>query len=465
MTTRWQPRSVRVRLTLWHVAALLVVLALYASGVFALVKHNLAADLDRQLEEDLDRAEQSFRLNPDGTLAWRFADPDPDERVAEREGGPFICVWSRNGRLLYRDPAAPPVLMAPPTTERSEGQFATVSVPAGGWLRQLTGPQDVGGIQTIVRVARPEDRMRHELRSLLAVLLIGLPIAALLAGVGGYVVARRALAPVDRMGASARAITAARLSERLRVENPDDELGQLATVFNETFSRLEASFEQLRRFTADASHEMRTPLAALRTVGEVALREPRNERAWRDVVGSMLEEADRLNRLVESLLSLARADGAHVRLNCERLDLADLAREAFEHLGALAEEKQQAITVDAPGAVLVHADRVVLRQAVVNVLDNAIKYSPVGGHVSLVVATRPEGAVLEVRDSGPGIPPEDSDRIFDRFYRIDKGRSRDAGGIGLGLSIARWAVEVHGGRIDVGPAAPSGSVFRIVLPQ
>jgi heavy metal sensor kinase len=249
------------------------------------------------------------------------------------------------------------------------------------------------------------------------------------------------------------------------VENPADELGHLASVFNETFGRLQASFEQLRRFTADASHEMRTPLTALRAVGEVGLQESRSGEDYREIIGSMLEEADRLNQLVETLLTLARADGGHVRLNRERVDLGDLAREVADHLGALAEDRQQAITVKSSGPVLAEVDRVVLRQAAINLLDNAIKYSPAGGTIRLVADARPGEAILGVQDSGPGIAPEHVAHIFERFYRIDKGRSRDAGGVGLGLSIARWAVEVHGGHIEVESPATGGSVFRIVLPE
>jgi heavy metal sensor kinase len=466
MTRWWPPRSVRVRLTLWHLGALLVVLALYAGGVFAFVEHNLVADLDRQLQEDFDRAEESFSRNPDGTLSWHFTDRAPEEPGEESERGPWLMVWALDGRLLYRDPKAPgPVTSAPPPgSARTTEQHESVLLKDGGWVRQLTGLQDVAGQEEIVRVARPEDRLRRELRGLLIVLLLGVPVAAVLAGIGGYLVARRGLAPIDRMSASARAITAARLGERLAVENPDDELGHLASVFNDTFGRLEASFDQLRRFTADASHEMRTPLTALRTVGEVGLREPRTGGVYREIIGSMLEEADRLNQLVESLLTLARADGGHLKLNRDRLDLGDLAREVADHLGALAEDKQQVIAVEASGPALVQADRIVLRQAVINLLDNAIKYSPAGGQIRLVAAAGPGATVLEVRDSGPGIAPEHVARIFDRFYRIDKGRSRDAGGMGLGLSIARWAVEVHGGRIEVESPATGGSVFRVVLP-
>jgi heavy metal sensor kinase len=463
--TRWRPKSVRVRLTLWHLAALVIVLAAYAGGVFLFVRHSLHADLDSRLQEDIDRAEDAFSRNPDGTLTWLVGDRDADPTDPDVVEGPWTCAWDANGRVLYRDPLAPAPVTAVPAVLPSRPALTSVQAPGGRWIREMTGPQDVAGARVTMRVARSEERMRGQLRSLLAILLLGLPLASLVAGAGAYLVARRALSPINRMATAARRITASRLGDRLPVDNPDDELGHLATVFNETFSRLQTSFDQLRRFTADASHEMRTPLTAIRTVGEVGLREPRPEAAYRDVIASMLEEADRLNRLVENLLTLARAEGGAAKLVCERVDLAALAREVVDHLAVLAEEKQQAVTVDAGRAVPITADRAVLRQAIINLLDNAVKFSPVGSSIRLEVNVQPQHAVLAVHDSGPGIPPEDAERIFERFYRIEKSRSRDAGGAGLGLSIARWAVEAHGGRIEVLPGAEGGSVFRILLPN
>jgi heavy metal sensor kinase len=265
------------------------------------------------------------------------------------------------------------------------------------------------------------------------------------------------------MADRARAITAERLGERLPVENSKDELGQLAAAFNDVFARLERSFEQLRRFTADASHELRTPLTAMRTVGEVGLREHRGVAAYREIIGSMLEETDRLGRVVEGLLTLSRADAGNLSLNREDLDLAELARDVVGHLGVLAEEKHQAVTVETSGRVAACLDRLVIRQALINLVDNAVKYTPPGGNIRVIVSEGGSGPTLEVVDSGPGIPQEHRDRVFDRFYRVDKARSRDFGGTGLGLSIARWAVEAHGGRIDLDSAEGAGSTFRITL--
>ena len=439
MTTWWRHRSIRVRLTLWYAAVLSAVLALYAGGVFAFLRHSLSEDLDGGLRDDREVAEQMLERTPAGGIRWR-AEPedDGDEAVAGR----WLEVRRPDGTLLYARPSG---------------------VPADVPVRRLSGPYTVDGLPVVIQVARSEEPFRRELRELLMIMGAGLPLAVAIAGMGGYFLARRALASVSRMAERARTITAERLGERLPVENPGDELGQLAAVFNNAFARLERSFEQLRRFTADASHELRTPLTAMRSVGEVGLREHRDAAAYREIIGSMLEETDRLGRLVEGLLTLSRADGGNVSLKREGVDLAELARDVAAHLGVLAEEKRQSFAVEASGSVPAWVDRLVIRQALINLVDNAVKYTPPGGSIRISVRDGGPGPTIEVTDTGPGIPPEHRDHVFDRFYRIDKARSRDLGGAGLGLSIARWAVEAHGGRIELHSIEGRGSTFRITL--
>jgi heavy metal sensor kinase len=317
----------------------------------------------------------------------------------------------------------------------------------------------------IIRAARPLEPLYEELGFLALVLALGIPLAVALAAGGGYTLARRALAPVDRMAGQAKRITADELGERLPVENPEDELGRLAATFNRMFARLEHSFEQLRRFTADASHELRTPLTVIRSVGEVGLEERRGEEQYREIIGSMLEEADRLARLVDSLLCLSRADGGQVRLHLETTDLAVLAEDVAQQLSVLAEEKGMAIHLDASVAAVARVDATVVRQALINLVDNAIKYGAPQSEIRVAVAQVSGRVELTVRDTGPGIAAEHHDRIFDRFYRVDKARSRQMGGAGLGLAIVRWAAEAHGGEIVLESETGRGSTFRIILPQ
>jgi signal transduction histidine kinase len=264
------------------------------------------------------------------------------------------------------------------------------------------------------------------------------------------------------MADRARLITAERLSDRLPVENPDDEMGRLAVVFNETLGRLEASFEQMRRFTADVSHQLRTPLTALRSVGEVGLREHRDDAAYRTIIGSMLEEADRLASLVDRLLTLSRAETRQAKLSTDEFDVRELAGEVASHLEVLAEEQGQSIEVEHVGAPYAYADRFVVRQALINLVDNAIKFSPRGGLIRIRVAETADEAIVDVIDSGKGIEASARERIFDRFYRAADSATT---GAGLGLSIAKGAVEATGGRLILAASGASGSTFRIALPR
>ncbi|MCE2515076.1 MAG: HAMP domain-containing histidine kinase, partial [Acidobacteria bacterium] len=273
-----------------------------------------------------------------------------------------------------------------------------------------------------------------------------------------------------RMTARARAITASRLGDRLPIDDPRDELGRLAVVFNETLGRLEASFTEMRRFTANVSHELRTPLTAIRSVGEVGLREPRDPASYRAVVESMLEEADRLSCLVDQLLTVSRADGGE-RMRTAHIDLADLADDVAAHLGVLAEEKGQSMVVVQDGRPACRGDHLVLRQALINLVDNAIKYTPAGGRIEVRVGAADAGAVVEVCDNGPGVSARQAPRLFDRLYRGEErdpagngAGTADGNGAGLGLAIARWAVEANHGRLSYERPDGAGSVFRIVLP-
>ncbi len=434
--------ALRTRLTLWYAGVLTLVLAAYAGGVFVVLRQSLMRDMDRALHDDQETAEQMLERHPDGSIGWRAEahDHDHDEDLGQR----WLEVRGGDGGLLYARPAV---------------------IPREPAVRRASAPYVVDGLPVTLIVARSEEPLRRELHELLLIMALGLPVAVALAAVGGYALARRALAPVGRLADRARAITAERLDERLPVESPGDELGQMAAVFNETLGRLERSFEQLRRFTADASHEMRTPLTAMKTVGEVGLRERREGGDYREVIGSMLEEVDRLAHLVDGLLTLSRADAGTLRLDRAPEDLGDVARQVAGQLGVLAEEKRQGLVVECGEHVVARVDRTVLRQALVNLIDNAIKYSPEGGQVRVVVRDGERGPSVEVSDSGPGIPSEHHDRVFDRFYRIDGGRSRQLGGTGLGLAIARWAVEANGGRLELlASAGDTGCTFRVSLP-
>jgi heavy metal sensor kinase len=430
--------SLRVRLALWYALSLGGALLAYAVGTSMFLRTSLLDELDHQLYDHLDFARHMLARRPTGELVWEGTDPAHDGEAAW-----WMIVRDGHSAIVF-------------TLGHVEPDAMTT--------RHLSDRFDIGGELFDVEVAKSLVPMGRRLAQLRTIMLLGLPFGMAAAGLGGFLLARRALAPVGVMAARARAITAENLSERLPVDTASGELAELAGVFNDTLARLQRSFEQLRRFTADASHELRTPLTAIRSVGEVSLREARDAGAHRDAIASMLEEADRMARLVESLLMLSRADAGRVILHREPVDLVDLARRVVAQLGVLAEEKNQRLTVESTENLVILGDPLVIRQGLTNIVHNAIQHSPDGAPVRIRVRRMGDAAVMEVVDAGPGIAAEHRARIFDRFYRVDRARSRDTGGVGLGLSIARWTMQAHGGDIEIETAAGAGSTFRLVLP-
>lgn len=460
---RGRPRSLRTRFTFWYGGLLALCLVAYSLAASAFFGAHVRAELDRRVHEDIELAARALVHDAHGDLAWAggFLGKQVDE---EPGGGHWLEVWSDTGRRLLSSGTQPAVDLGPAPRPDEVDRRARTSHTPTGTLRVMTKRVLLGERAVLVRAAVSATGVRQQ-RRVFALGLGGVSLAVLaLGGLGGWVLARRALGPLAEMAERARRITAEQLHERLPAGATSLELDHLRDAFNDTLSRLESSFEQLRRFTADASHELRTPLTALRSVGEVGLRGARSVEEYREVVGSMLEEVDRLSRLADELLTLARAESGQAELHREPVDLGALAREVADDLSVLAEERRQSLEVDAAAGVVVHADRLWLRQALRNLVDNAIKYTPEGGCIE--VGLRVEGASisLAVHDNGPGIAPEHHERVFERFYRVDRGRSRALGGTGLGLALAKWAAEAHAGRIELHSEVGRGSVFRLVLP-
>ena len=459
----WRSHSVRVRLTFWYVVAMVIVLGVYVFAAYSFVSRNASEALNQQLRQDFVWVYASLYQTPDGD--FMLNEPDLIDPAAML---PWVQVWRGDrSRVLFHNSEA---LRRPlPESRLIVGEGITTLGSGEERMRILTERGDFriargafADIRVVIQIARPEAPMRAQMRDLAVLLALGVPLAVLVAGVGGYMLARRALAPIERMTEHARTITAERLNDRLPVANAEDEMGRLAAVFNQTLGRLEQSFEQMRRFTADVSHQLRTPLTAIRSVGEVGLRAGhRDESEYRAIIASMLEETDRLAVLVNRLLTLSRAEMRQL-VSRESVNLRDLAEDVVGHLGVLAEEKGQSLSVDAAGVPTAIGDRVVLRQALVNLVDNAIKFTPPGGAVHIRVAELNGSAVVDVTDTGPGIPDEVKPRIFDRFYRGDAAAEA---GTGLGLSIAKGAVEANGGHLVLHESGPAGTRFRITLPR
>ncbi|MGE4092308.1 MAG: sensor histidine kinase [Candidatus Binatia bacterium] len=300
-------------------------------------------------------------------------------------------------------------------------------------------------------------------RARFLLILLGLtPIALGGAALGGWFLAGRALTPVDTMVEAARKIEAEDLSQRIVTRTNNDELGRLAAVLNDMLSRLERSFTAVRHFSADAAHELRTPLTILKGEIEVALLSPQPEEEYRRVLRSCLEEVDRLSALVQDLLFLARSDSGNVVMTKTPVNLAEVLTEVTPPLRALADAAEVQLQIPPVPPLWLHGNVSMLFRLLFNLGENAIKYTPAGGHVEIRLCQQEQEASLAVKDTGPGIPAEEQERIFDRFYRSDLARTRS--GAGLGLAIARSIVLLHDGRISVESTLGTGSIFHVVLP-
>jgi heavy metal sensor kinase len=325
--------------------------------------------------------------------------------------------------------------------------------------------RQIEGADVVIRVGRTTEHFAEEMLHLLLVQALCLPLVLLLAWAGGYFMAGRVLSPLQKIIARMKTISADRLHERLPVENVNDELGHLSLTFNHLLGKLDHSFRQMRQFTDDASHELRTPLSAMHSVGEMALRTPMSIPEYQETIASMLEEVDKMSRLVNDLLALARADSDMIKPVLAQLELGEVIQEETARLEVLAEEKNQGLSLTIRQTCPACIDRNIFRQAFANILYNAIQYTPDHGTIEILVDKDQNGCFVEISDSGPGIAPEHQEQIFDRFYRVDKVRSRDTGSSGLGLAIAKWAVAINNGHIELASMPDKGSTFRIRLPE
>jgi heavy metal sensor kinase len=380
-----------------------------------------------------------------------------------RAHGDLFQVLDRDGRWVHEASTLATTRVPGVDDVGPEATFENVASPAGP-LRFVSQAVDIDGHEYVVQAAAPLRDLEQGLRDALWLLVPMFPLALLLAAGAGYWVSRRALAPVDTITDTARSITAENLAQRLAVPPTRDELARLSETLNDMIARLESSFRRISQFTADASHELRTPLAVMRTTAEVALLGGSDDER-RAALEHIVAEVGRTSHLVDNLLEIAKADSGNQPLAKTRVDMVAVAREAATEIAVLARTKGIGLASDLPDtAVHVTGDPRALRRLLLILLDNAVKYTPAGGHVDLAVDTSGGHASFSVRDTGIGIAAGDLPHIFDRFYRVDRARSREHGGTGLGLSIGRWIVEAHGGAIQVESELERGSVFRVRLP-
>jgi heavy metal sensor kinase len=463
-----RPSTLRGRLTLWYTGVLTAMLALLSGTSVFLLDHGLRSNIDDSLDSlartiaESVRHSASFGSDIEDSLQALLG-----PELAER----FFQLLDPLGGLDPR--VAPPGRSRLPLSakahhnaDRGQPTFETTTIrpDSNKSFRVLTFPVIRNGATVnIVQVGMSLENVDAARSRFLLVLLILTPVALAASALGGWFLARHALTPVDAMVEAARRIEAEDLSKRLPALPSDDELGRLATVLNDMLARLEQSFGAVRRFSADAAHELRTPLTIIKGEIEVALRSSEHPAEIRQALTSCLEEVDRLNALMEDLLLMARMEAKALSTPASLVNLADVVQEAAPALTELAIRAGNRCTVVAPTPLWVLGYESLLFRLVFNLAENAIKYTPRGGTIDVILEQQGSAAVLQVKDDGPGIAAEAQQHIFDRFYRGDP--SREGSGTGLGLALVRSIAELHDGQISVSSTLGQGSCFRVVLPR
>lgn len=469
----WNPKSlintsralpitlpIRVRLTAWYLAALCVCLAVLGIVIFIAARASISnivdSDLQARLAATRSFAEQHILNDSPSELQDEF-----QEFSASQPGGALLQIQEQAGARVFQSLSMQRSGIELALTPSGETRLTNVA-RGNQSFRIITGTIVVHGNTYTVQIATDTTNFALILERLKWLLLISTPLAIALALAGGYWLSSRALAPVKRVTDTARSISAEELARRVEVPQTGDEMQFLAETLNAMLARIEGSFKRMAQFTADASHELRTPVAIMRTTAEVALRQKRDEDAYRQALREVLEEAERTSSLVDDLLTLARADSATQQLAFSSTNLAETIEMAFAKTKFLAAEKAVAVSLQiARSDLWMEGNQEALLRLFLVLFDNAVKYTPTGGRVSAGLDLVGGRAVFRIQDSGAGIVAEDLPHIFERFYRADKTRTRTQGGFGLGLAIAKWIADAHDAEIRVDSTAGKGSVFTV----
>ena len=468
--------SIKFKFTLWYLAVLGIALASLSAGAYFYLSHTLSQNLDDSLEL------RAAQLSGIGQILMAAAEGQFEEEIGEVVSFYFIS----EGELMYLAPRGVDIPISTEIVEQAiagQSTFTTVETPEGVGLRVYATPfsphrpvllpgrpgmpspptPGVNIESAALIVGRPTEGVKQALDGLLRTLMIAVPLTLVAAGGGGVFLARRALKPVDEMTQKARTIEERDLSQRIQVKTKD-ELGRLASTLNEMIERLEKAFKRQKQFTSDASHELRALLAIIEAESTLTLQKNRTKSDYRQSLEMISQEAHRMSHIVDQLLALARADAGMEKLSFRKVNLRKLIRELSTDIETLCRDKGLNYQLGQIGNLVVKGDNMKLRQLLFNLLDNAIRYTPSGGSISVSARREEQMAIVSISDTGIGIPPEDLVHIFDRFYRVDKARSRSEGGSGLGLAISKSIAEVHGGKIQVESEVGKGSTFSVFLP-
>lgn len=452
--------SIRWRMTLWYAAALGVILTAFSVILLQLTRQQLMARTDAALREELQELDLEVRLAKN---ADEFKE-HLRERFFQHDIYDFL-VSDEHATILFASKGLTTAQAASlaPHDLKSTWQFGTQYVVGDRDYRIARTTVDDPRGRVVVQAMTPLKPLYDEMQTLLLLVIVLLPLGIAFALSGGYFLAARALEPVKQMAQVAEAITISDLDRRIEVTNPHDELGHLATTLNSLIARLERAVDGIRRFTADASHELRTPLTVLRVEAESALRKQRTPEDYERTLSIVVDEATRLGCLTDQLLSLSRHDAGLTECHQESVRIDALLLDLIEQLRPLAATHGVALESEGIESCEILGDHIRLNQAFFNVMENAIKYTTHGGSVAVQCRVQDRFAVITVRDTGIGIPPQHVERVFERFYRVDSSRHSQTGGTGLGLAISRTAVLAHQGEIAIQSEMGRGTIVTIRL--
>ncbi len=475
-------RSLRFKLTLWYVLILGILLISFSSFLYITLSRSLYRDVDNRLRS-LAHLIATESGTPSSTFSFGKLDKAMRATLNLRPVGKFIQVLDESGNIgekseNLKNVQLPIGLQALKNASKGFITFETVRTFGNTPLRMMTLPViENGHMARIIQVASSLEDVEDALRTLFIILVITVPSALLVASLGGQFLANQALKPVDHITQTARMITSQNLNQRIKSLKVKDEISRLIETFNEMISRLDQSFHQVKQFSSDASHELKTPLTILKGEVEVALRKERTSQEYEQILRSNLEEINRMSKIVDNLLLLARTETGEIQLFKEEVNLSQIVSEVVTQLTKFARAKDlQIVATNHSEDIHLYGDALRIRQLLLNLIENSIKYTEPGGSISVSLdenaplylpgeEEKPcDGVKLVVSDTGIGIAQEDQERIFSRFFRVDKARSREQGGSGLGLSICRWIVEAHQGEISVESELGKGSRFIVKLP-
>lgn len=468
--------SIKFKLTLLYSFSLLLTLGIYSTLAYYYMQKNLLDGLDASLRSEVEWIRDAIEpavSNFESTMS-EFEEENADSLLEDEiwniiyehsllsSKKQFIQIKDKNGREIYRSLSLGSLDLPIDSVSVENGKIFIMTIDKFNHhkIRLAVLKSDY----LTIGVAYPLDEVTHAMANLIEILIFLIPIPLLISIIGGILLARKALKPVDDIVKTATKITAGNLNLRIPEPSSNDEIARLIRTLNNMINQLENSFERMKQFSADVSHEFKTPLTIIRGEIELALSKNKRASSLRKTLANILDEVVRLSNMVEDLLTLFKSDIGQVKLNFREVDIVEIIKDLLEDIYVLAKKKKIKIEVGRLDSAIVLGDEMRLKQLFLNLIDNAIKYNKSGGKVTISVENKVDIVSVSISDTGVGIPEDELGLIFERFYRVDKARSRDSGGVGLGLSIARWIAESHNGKIEVESRVGQGSKFSVILP-